>query len=346
MTLHELDSEGDVLLTLHNPTAPFAVWTESDTSPPENEPSASGDTEPNGPSPVVEYLLSSRHLILASEYFRRTLRGPWKEGTVVHSDGRYHISAEDWDETSMLTLMQIIHGRNREVPRWLNYEMIAKIAVLVDYYGCHEAVEIWSDIWIVEPEFVLRRICDRECILMILITSIFKRESLFSMATNIALNNGTRHLPTLNLPILTKAAEKVNQRREEYLTKIFDYLYGLRILSSDDSIGCSFECSSMLLGALIVQMNQHGLLDSKPESPYAGHSIVSIMEMIRKLKTPEWSNTQRDKKEWNQHWNDMPMPQKRVKLDTKYPEYHECSLSDLFNKNLNIWVEGLSLKDI
>lgn len=55
-----------------------------------------------------------------------------------------------------------------------------------------------------------------------------------------------------------------------------------------DGPGCSFECSSMLLGSLTVELRKNGLLNPRVIIPYAGHSIKSIDEMISTFRTPKW----------------------------------------------------------
>lgn len=49
---------------------------------------------------------------------------------------------------SFLILMMIIHGRTRAVPRKLSLKRLSEMAVLVDYYECYEAVELFSDMWV------------------------------------------------------------------------------------------------------------------------------------------------------------------------------------------------------
>ncbi|KAI1459938.1 hypothetical protein F4805DRAFT_472530 [Annulohypoxylon moriforme] len=313
MKLYEIDPEGDVLLTLHNSNAPFAVWddaweTKIDSWPgsklvPDPEPvlepdpdalpytELEFDDEPIKVAPDVQLLLSSRHLILASDYFRRLLQGPWKEGTVIHSDGRRHISAEGWDEVALVIFMQVIHGYNRKVPRSLTVGMFAKIAVLVDYYQCHEAFMLWADLW-----------------------------ELFKEATEVALNDCKNNFPTLDLPIVD-VAEKINLRRQERIYEIFNYLYGLRAPSTKDSIGCDFACSSMLLGALTIQMHQKGL-DITPEPPYIGHSVASVTKTVLDFESPVWYTEGR-------HW-----------------AIHNCSLTDVLKKSVLGNVQGLNLADI
>ncbi|KAI1100523.1 hypothetical protein F4804DRAFT_318776 [Jackrogersella minutella] len=337
--LYELDPEGDVLLTIHNPNAPFAVWHDnaetSQPSSPQEQSDAAFPTEAlpyeidlslePDPSPSIsEFLLSSRHLVLASDYFKRILKGPWKEGISAPSDGRRHVDAEDWDEDAMLILMQVIHGRNEKVPRSITLEMLGKIAVLVDYYQCHEAIMIWSDIWTNGYDVSLPATCesDKERILWILVAAVFGKETLFQIATKVALEHCSEPLPTLGLPIMN-VVEEFNQRRQDLIQRVFDYLYSLLGLLRDVTVGCSFDCSSVMLGALTIHMHEQGILSPQLEPPYLGYSATSVMNMIRNFSTPATAGGYRTR-------NSM----------------HGCTLSKLFEKDLNFEINGLSLSDI
>lgn len=48
----------------------------------------------------------------------------------------------------MAILMRILHGKNQHVPKAVNLELLAKIAVLVDYYNCPDAAGLAAEIWI------------------------------------------------------------------------------------------------------------------------------------------------------------------------------------------------------
>ncbi|KAI0182919.1 hypothetical protein EV127DRAFT_40277 [Xylaria flabelliformis] len=56
---------------------------------------------------------------------RLPLYGPFKES---HSggDGFRHVNASDWDTEALLIILRIIHGRNRQVPRSLDLDMLAE----------------------------------------------------------------------------------------------------------------------------------------------------------------------------------------------------------------------------
>lgn len=225
---YNLDPQGDVVLVLRNPDAPFAVWDET-YGIPDLQPESSSqstisvlsqtefadaqstfaDSPPKSPSAQapsdVRFLLSSRHLILASEYFYLALQGPWKEGNTTSSDSRRYVYTDDWDTKALHILMQVIHGRNNGVPKLLDLELLAKIAVLVDYYKCHEAVKICSDMWIEKLTDPLPTSCNRELVLWHLIASVFEQRNLFKDITKVALQHGLGPFPTLGLPIIDVA---------------------------------------------------------------------------------------------------------------------------------------------
>ncbi|KAI0881275.1 uncharacterized protein GGS22DRAFT_172801 [Annulohypoxylon maeteangense] len=329
MAIYKLDPEGDVLLTLRNPNAPFAVW-DSDcesrfphrskpnlepepesgpefefdpesVSEPEPEPEPKRKPEPRSLIPAennytsslnssssVQFLVSSRHLILASGYFRGVLRGPWKEGTVIHPDGRRHVSAEDWDETALLIVMQAIHGRNRNMPASITLDLEAKIAVLVDYYKCHEALMPWWVPWDKSPKPRFSPPFGRNLVLWILISSVTEQEEELEWAMRVAVRHSENSFPTMGLPI-ADIAEKIDQRRLDYLNQIFDYLYNTLANPNAENVGCDSSCSSVLIGALTTQMQEAGL-GLKPESPFIGYSIASLIKRITEFKTPESKN--------------------------------------------------------
>ena len=157
-----------------------------------------GTSEPS----EIRLRVSSKHLILASSYFKAALNGPWTESVSISADGSRCISANDWDPEAFLILMHIIHGRNRHVPRVVSLELLAKIAVLVDYYNCMEAVEVFAEIWLPGLRSQLLAQDGRELILWLCVSWVFGYAEVFTAMTSIALRQCQEPLPTLGLPIL------------------------------------------------------------------------------------------------------------------------------------------------
>ncbi|KAH8751607.1 hypothetical protein F5883DRAFT_434009, partial [Diaporthe sp. PMI_573] len=76
---------------------------------------------------------ASKHLKSASPVFKAMLDGNWKESNLT-SDLYYTLYASDWDTEALQIIMDVMHSRSRRVPRSITLELLAKIAVLVDYY--------------------------------------------------------------------------------------------------------------------------------------------------------------------------------------------------------------------
>lgn len=64
-----------------------------------------GEDRSPQPPPDIEFRVSSRHLILASPFFKAALNGPWEESMSSSVDGCRRIYAADWDPQAFLILM-------------------------------------------------------------------------------------------------------------------------------------------------------------------------------------------------------------------------------------------------
>lgn len=241
---YDLDVGGDVLLVLQNPNEPFAVWAaeedwelsrpkplETDrgsdylfedpayrigghgTTKPEPEPPEQAEHRKKKRKrsraraveerPEVRFRLSSRHLILASPYFKAMLTGPWAENS-SRTGSTYTAHASDWDEEALSILMDIIHGHSEKVPRSMSLELLAKMAVVVDYYQCHKIVKFYSDTWIggrLGPDKNnLRPKASRDFVLWLCISYVFAQKDIFYTLTYHAVRKTRGPLRTLGLP--------------------------------------------------------------------------------------------------------------------------------------------------
>lgn len=147
------------------------------------------------------FRVSSRHLILASDYFAKMLEGPWKESEAATFSCPRIIHAEGWDEAMLLVLMNIIHGRSRAVPRELDLESIAKLAVLVDYYQCLEAVEMHAAAWLQRLPSSISKQFGRDQVLSLLVAWVFPQKELLNDACRSIVRQSRGPIQSLNLPI-------------------------------------------------------------------------------------------------------------------------------------------------
>ncbi|KAH7024558.1 uncharacterized protein B0I36DRAFT_424466 [Microdochium trichocladiopsis] len=272
---YEIDPDGDVVLTLRNPNAPFAVCpvepeVERALDAPLPNIEHSGDSpvpEPPAeatPEPKVHIRLSSRHLILASPVFKKMLQGGWQE-SVPDVRREYILGATDWDIEALVVLMHVIHGRTRAVPR--------HIAVLVDYYECHEAVDIVASLW-TEPDLIL----------WLLVAWVFQLLEPFNTITTTLIMTMTGPVSALGLPIPEAITAELDKNRS---TRLRATLYNMQQLLHDlrgGQVGCSFECSSVLLGSLTIELARLQLLDRELDVPFQDLSVESTLTALQEIR--------------------------------------------------------------
>lgn len=186
-----IDPNGDVVITLNNPGARFATWDGAST------PTRGKDS--TAPQPV-KFLTSSHHLKLASPVFRAALAGDWLEGTVTKG-GRRQINTSDWDVEALRITLSILHGRTSDVSHTITLEMLCKVAVLVDYYQCHEAFGFCSSVWIGHLSNSFSEIYGRDLILWLCVSLVFRDDGIFKAATRTAIEQSYEKIRTLQLPI-------------------------------------------------------------------------------------------------------------------------------------------------
>ncbi|KAG6065254.1 hypothetical protein E4U32_007543 [Claviceps aff. humidiphila group G2b] len=156
MEYHELDPNGDIILTLrHQNLQSFPGTIEvADSQVIEWTASGPGDLD------SVRFRLSSKHLIRASPVFKAMITGPWKESLafaaavaknsaeIPDEDALPEITTTGWDKKAFLLLLEILHGWHKHALPDVDACMLVNICVMVDYYQCHKAVAGFADAWI------------------------------------------------------------------------------------------------------------------------------------------------------------------------------------------------------
>lgn len=87
------------------------------------------------------------------------------------------------------------------------------------------------------------------------------------------------------------AIDTLDATRQRLISGFISSLNELKAQLSKEENGCSFECSSMSLGALIKGMNAKRLLDPPPRIPFEGHSVLAIEKAISDIKSPDYNQT-------------------------------------------------------
>lgn len=130
--------------------------------------------------------------------------------------------AEDWDEDALLTVLNIIHLRNKHVPGAISLEHLAMVGVIDDYYEFGEAIEMFTALWLqnIRRQCIPSEYC-RELILWIWVPFVFDMPAGFEKATLAAVYFATEAVQVLGLPIPKTVAGK-----------LFPTAVGTRLISS------------------------------------------------------------------------------------------------------------------
>ncbi|KAJ8117070.1 hypothetical protein OPT61_g1645 [Boeremia exigua] len=191
---------------------------------------------------------------------------------------------------------EAIHFRNRKVPRTVSLEMLAKMTVLVDYYGCDEAVDLWVDMWVAD---VLKTIpvpttyC-RDLILYILISWSCGLDVVFKRMTSVAIQQATEPLRSLGLPIPAWIVDEIDRRRYQAIKAIISALatqldnYRSAAYVCPTRTKDSFRCGSILFGALTKEMDSARLHSPPLRMPFYGRSVDALCLTVLAMKSATW----------------------------------------------------------
>lgn len=176
-------------------------------------------------SPNLECRLSSKHMMLVSKYFRRLIEGGWAKPQRFNAedskekssrdDYKYVTSAKDWNTRALLTVLNLIHGKTKTVPLYIDTQMLAQIAQIVDYYEIREVVDFSAAIWARELDLDLAGYLHygRRVLFRLSTAWVFSHEPAFAAMTLKILEQSRGPLPAIELPgILQVTGESTCQR--------------------------------------------------------------------------------------------------------------------------------------
>ncbi|KAF7557848.1 hypothetical protein G7046_g5964 [Stylonectria norvegica] len=245
----------------------------------------SGKPEVEPEEPKIRFRVSSKHLVLASAYFRKMLAGPWSESE--RSPGSdYIVNATDWDEEAMLVLLNIIHGHTRKVPRVVELELMAKFAVLVDYYQCLEVVERYAESWLGRLKTSYPG--PRDETLRFFISWVFLEPAAFRSTSKALLMNARGPFHTWDLPFPQEILGSCEKHRQQRLGAVLAAIYEVFEQLQDDVDRCSYECSSILLGALTKRLYKWRILEQRPTEPYLGWGFSDLQNSLSNIRELQW----------------------------------------------------------
>ncbi|KAK5993799.1 hypothetical protein PT974_07236 [Cladobotryum mycophilum] len=309
--VHEVDPGGDTLLILRYADAPFAVRSSAILWPDRlpnylSQQMRLNEQHLGGTGPglfltmaqirenkqEIRMRLSSKHLTLASAYFKKMMTNNWRETNPEddYSDYSFVVAAEEWDQKALLILMNIIHGQTTKVPRIISLEMLAKMSVLVDYYKCHEVAEFFAKTWISNLTEPVPTSYGRNLLLRLCVSWVFSEAEIFRLLTKTVVHQSRGPIHSLDLPIPTNVIDTLEMRRQNLVSGVICSLHILKSQFYKDKGDCSFECSSILLGALIKGMNAACILDQLPRSQLEGYSFMALERAVLNIQEPNYGS--------------------------------------------------------
>lgn len=98
-------------------------------------------------------------------------------------------------------MLRIIYCQSHQIPRKLTLEMLAKVAVLADYYDCRKAVVFFADTWINALDEPIPTTYSRDLILWLWVAWYFHLPASFKEATSTAMSLSNGWIGNLGLPI-------------------------------------------------------------------------------------------------------------------------------------------------
>lgn len=183
-----IDPDGDIILVIPE-------------TQPQNQDEANQKVAKSG-SPR-QFRVSSKHLTLASSYFKGRLKSNWPEGRELAEKGTAEISLDGpgCDPWALLLILHIFHARGRHVPETVSLKTLLKIALATDYLQCHESVENYGLRWSRNLVPQLPSTFSSNTKSSIMISYTFGWNELFQRTTQLAQQQGKGPLDTAALPI-------------------------------------------------------------------------------------------------------------------------------------------------
>ncbi|KAK5991237.1 Nicotinate-nucleotide pyrophosphorylase [Cladobotryum mycophilum] len=247
---------------------------------------------PDGKPVIVGFRVSSKHLSLASPVFQKMLSGPWKEGAQTTQKTRC-ITTSEWDAEALLILLDIIHGHHRDVPKSLDIETLGRIAILVDYYQCHEIIEIFGNMWLNNLNGKLPTSIREDLMTWLFVSSVFSCSDVFEKISELAVRKFKAPFET-DLPMPSNMLEALNDRREGILVEMAIMLARVQTDLTENQMRntftCGEACGSILLGSLIREMSSKNLTTRRlrPWGPHTDISVDEARRAIQGFQSPAW----------------------------------------------------------
>ncbi|KAL3440911.1 hypothetical protein BJX65DRAFT_316080 [Aspergillus insuetus] len=285
---HVSNPDGEVIIVLQNPNAPFAElkpapeWIMAEesvakpTSGPVEEPVAEPAEEPVEEEPAELGFTK-----------QKILTGGWKESITYLQRGSVEITTDSWDVNALLIMLRIIHCQSYQIPQKLTLEMLAKVAVLADYHDCREALGFLANTGINSLDESIPVTYGSDLMLWEWVSWFFHLPAQFKQATSTVMSSSSNWIDSMGLPIPNKVMESMNSHRQGAIPSVVNRLDKTRDEFMGGTQGCSLECRSIMYGALTLQMRSNALLAPTPIAPFPNSNYKTLVQKVLSFTPPQ-----------------------------------------------------------
>ncbi|KAK5654016.1 hypothetical protein OQA88_7693 [Cercophora sp. LCS_1] len=274
--VYEVDPEADTIVVVPPRAEPFAPWDakSEQVNGTKDELSQSG----------LRIKVSSKHLVLASDVFRKKLHH-FSRNTSVQPDGRIHLyTSQRFDPHAAAIVLNAVHAKGYKMPKTVELETLAQVALFADTFGLVEAVSVYAELWVLKLQNQFPETYGRDLILWIYISHVFRLDEPFKAATRVAAVYSDGPIKTLGLPLHQGVIDGIDARRQELVAKSLTVVHDILDSLSDGTATCdASHCDSLLLGKLVKILSRSGILWPRPTKPFAGVGYTAIVSAVGQL---------------------------------------------------------------
>ncbi|KAF2833652.1 hypothetical protein CC86DRAFT_12735 [Ophiobolus disseminans] len=219
-------------------------------------------------------------------------------------DGKYHITAENFDAKAMEHVMNIVHVKTKRLPQKLDLELLAHIAVLVNYYDMKDAISFHAEIWAkaaARNKFSVKY--GRDVVLRTFVARAFSdaTDENFKRGADFILQHSTGPVPDIGLPTLG-LADMLDERRCKAIQVMLNRINHLGRDIESHKWGCSDACRAMLLGSFLMKcraLRSSGVRLNQLQQPFVGFSFHDLTQKLSDCASSFTWYSRRDGNELN-----------------------------------------------
>ncbi|ETS86243.1 hypothetical protein PFICI_00071 [Pestalotiopsis fici W106-1] len=98
-------------------------------------------------STARSFLVSSKVLCLASDYFVAMFNSRFAEGRRLQEEACPTITLEEDDPNAMHIILRLLHHQHHNIELQMDPELLASVAIHCDKYQCHQTLRPWAVHW-------------------------------------------------------------------------------------------------------------------------------------------------------------------------------------------------------